>query len=78
MCALHVLKSLHVTVSLQLSNKADNWPLIDHLPPPSSPVPLLFFFLEDAKAHTHTHTCVAPCHASECNTGRVGGGLRGG
>lgn len=48
----------------ELGNRADNWSLIDHLPPPSPPAPLFFFYLKDAKACTCVCVCVCcslPC-----------------
>lgn len=39
-----------------LSNRADNWSLIDHLPPPISSCSTLFFFT--SKMQKPAHVCV--------------------
>lgn len=74
---LYILKSLHVAIFPELSNRADNWPLIDHFPPLSPPAPpcFVFFFLNNANACT----CVrAYIFLPAMRVNVIGGGLRGG
>lgn len=57
-----MLKSQHVAVFPEPSHGADNWPVIDHLPSPSPPAPLLFFPpLRDAKAYARVCVLVCVC-----------------